>query len=106
MTGWRWSRPRTRPGGGRPFSGRPGGAHPMSRAVFRSGAGLFLISVAALGCVSAEAVSPAAAPAPPEAPQRTVDTTYVPPTGRTIAVPAGGDFQAALNRAQPGDVIT
>ena len=24
----------------------------------------------------------------------------------TIVVPAGGDFQAALNRAQPGDVIT
>ena len=24
----------------------------------------------------------------------------------TIAVPAGGDFQAALGAAQPGDVIT
>jgi hypothetical protein len=30
----------------------------------------------------------------------------VAPTGNTIAVPAGGDFQAALNLAQPGDVIS
>jgi hypothetical protein len=30
----------------------------------------------------------------------------VPPTGRTIAVAAGDDFQAALRTAQPGDVIT
>jgi hypothetical protein len=28
------------------------------------------------------------------------------PTGRTIAVPAGGDLQAALEAAQPGDVVT
>jgi hypothetical protein len=35
-----------------------------------------------------------------------VDTTYVAPTGATIAVNAGGNFQAALNAAQPGDVIT
>jgi len=42
----------------------------------------------------------------PEQPRRFVDTTIVPPSGRTIAVKAGGDFQAALERAQPGDVIT
>jgi hypothetical protein len=35
-----------------------------------------------------------------------VDTTLKPPTGRTIALPAGGDLQAALNAAQPGDVIS
>jgi hypothetical protein len=35
-----------------------------------------------------------------------IDTTYTPPSGRTIAVRAGGDFQAALDQAQPGDVIT
>lgn len=35
-----------------------------------------------------------------------MDTTYAPPAGRTIAVRAGGDFQAALRAAQPGDVIT
>ena len=45
------------------------------------------------------------APIRPELPRAFVDTTYVPPTGATIAVPAGADFQAALNRAQPGDVI-
>ena len=42
----------------------------------------------------------------PELPRTSIDTTYVPPTGRTITVPAGGDFQAALHAAQPGDVIT
>jgi len=42
----------------------------------------------------------------PARPQLLVDTTYVPPTGQTIAVPAGGDFQAALNDARPGDAIT
>jgi hypothetical protein len=41
----------------------------------------------------------------PELPRAYVDTTYVAPTGRTISVAAGGDFQAALNAAQPGDVI-
>jgi hypothetical protein len=42
----------------------------------------------------------------PELPRVCVDTSSVPPTGRTIAVDARGDFQAALRRAQPGDVIT
>jgi len=34
-----------------------------------------------------------------------LDTTYVPPTGPIIRVSSGGDFQAALNTAQPGNVI-
>ncbi len=42
----------------------------------------------------------------PELPREFVDATYVPPTGRTLVVPAGGNFQEALNDAQPGDVIT
>jgi len=42
----------------------------------------------------------------PELPRLRVDTAYAPPVGRTIAVAAGGDFLAALKRAQPGDVIT
>src|ERR1041384_8464985 len=41
----------------------------------------------------------------PELPRVFLDTTYVPPTGATINVPAGGDLQAALNAAQPGDQI-
>jgi len=35
-----------------------------------------------------------------------LNTTLVLPTGKTIVVAAGGDFQAALNTAQLGDVIT
>ncbi|PYM93789.1 MAG: hypothetical protein DME04_09565 [Candidatus Rokuibacteriota bacterium] len=35
-----------------------------------------------------------------------LDTAYSPPTtGRLITVSAGGNFQDALNRAQPGDII-
>ncbi len=52
------------------------------------------------------AVVAAAAPPAPAPPRLSVETTYAPPSGRTIAVAAGDDFQAALNRAQPGDVIT
>src|SRR5439155_25887887 len=47
----------------------------------------------------------ARAAALPERPRVILDTTYVPPTGRTLAVPAGGDPQAALNAAVGGDVI-
>src|SRR5207249_2684876 len=42
----------------------------------------------------------------PELPRAFLDTTLVAPSGQIIAVPAGGDVQAALNAAQPGDVIT
>src|SRR5437588_5344843 len=41
----------------------------------------------------------------PVLPQTYLDTTYVPPTGRTIFVGAGGDLQAAINSAVPGDTI-
>src|SRR5262245_11380414 len=41
----------------------------------------------------------------PERPRVFLDTTYVAPTGRQTTVPAGGDLQAALNAAQPGDTI-
>ena len=44
--------------------------------------------------------------ASPELPRSYVDTTYLPPSGRTINVVAGGDFQTALDTALPGDVIT
>ena len=42
----------------------------------------------------------------PELPRVFVDTRLVPPTGKTIAVAASGDVQAALDTARPGDVIT
>jgi hypothetical protein len=40
----------------------------------------------------------------PTMPQ-TFDATYVAPSGTMINVPAGGDFNAALNKAQLGDTI-
>src|SRR5262245_38982412 len=42
----------------------------------------------------------------PEAPRVYLDTTYTAPKGRAVEVKAGGDLQAALNQARPGDVIT
>ncbi len=42
----------------------------------------------------------------PEPPRLYVETSPVPATGRTLAVPSGGDFQGALDSARPGDVIT
>lgn len=48
----------------------------------------------------------AAAAEKPELPRSFVDTRYVPPSGRTITVHEGSDFQRALDRARPGDVIT
>jgi len=42
----------------------------------------------------------------PELPRVWLDTSLTAPSGRTIAVAAGGDFQAALDAAQPGDTIT
>ena len=41
----------------------------------------------------------------PELPRRRVDTAMPKQTGRTIAVPAGGDLQRAINDAQPGDTV-
>src|SRR4029077_1793863 len=42
----------------------------------------------------------------PALPQTYVNTTYPVQTGSIIPVSAGGDFQAALNAAQPGDTIS
>jgi hypothetical protein len=41
----------------------------------------------------------------PELPREFVDASYAPLTGQRIHVPAGGDLQAAINTAQPGDTI-
>jgi hypothetical protein len=43
----------------------------------------------------------AALPAPP----KTFDTRYAAPGGKTLAVGAGGNLQAALDQAQPGNTI-
>jgi hypothetical protein len=44
-------------------------------------------------------------PKDPELPRVLIDTRYVPPTGTTRTVAAGGNLQGALDAAQPGDVI-
>jgi PKD repeat protein len=49
--------------------------------------------------------SKAQAGAQPELPRTLIDTTYVAPTGNTLTVAAGGNLQAALNAANPGDLI-
>jgi hypothetical protein len=41
----------------------------------------------------------------PQLPRVFLDTTYVPPTGATIRVQAGGSLQTAINSARMGDVI-
>src|SRR5207302_925262 len=48
----------------------------------------------------------AQAQALPALPQTYLNTAYAPPSGSVITVPAGGDFQSALNNAGPGDTIT
>src|SRR5262249_31576253 len=47
----------------------------------------------------------ALAPGDPEPPRVYLNTAYVAPTGRTIAVNAGGNLQSAIDQAQPGDLI-
>lgn len=79
----------------------------MGRVVVGIWGGLLLALVAMSGGVPALGV--AASPAPsntPELPRLSVDTTEVVPSGQTLVVPAGGNFQAALNAAKPGDVIS
>jgi hypothetical protein len=44
-------------------------------------------------------------PGEPEPPRVFLDTTYVTPAGKTINVAAGSAVQAAIDQAQPGDVI-
>src|SRR5262245_60352643 len=86
-----------------PASGRllaRGFGMPQSRCARRLFNSVFVTVCALLGASSATFGQSA-----PARPQALVDTTYVPPTGRVIAVPAGGDFQAALNDARSGDAI-
>lgn len=76
------------------------------RQIIRWSCGLARSVVAALCLMTANGVvEPSSATSTPGLPRFHVDTTYVPPSGRTIAVRAGGNFQSALNSAQPGDVI-
>ena len=73
----------------------------MISGTYRARVGLLLIGIAGLGSAGA-----AGARVAPEQPRQFVETPEQAPSGRTIAVAAGGDFQAALDKAQPGDTIT
>src|SRR5437588_12979175 len=81
------------------------------RTCVRASVALFLIVAAAPRPVllpvrsAAEAQAVAQPNAQVALPQVYLDATYTPLSGNTIAVPAGGDFQAALNNANPGDTI-
>lgn len=62
----------------------------------------FVVTVVVLVCGVDGPHSAQTLPAPP---QVFLDTSIYPATTGTIFVPAGGDFQGALNLAQPGDTI-
>jgi len=64
------------------------------------------VSGLAVGLILPTALVARSEAQPPELPRAFLDTTLVPPSGQTITVPAGGDLQAALDAAQPGDMIT
>lgn len=79
----------------------------MGEIVLRNWFGLLLGLVATVCLIPATVVGDSSSPSSiPELPRLSVDTNYVPPSGQTLAVPAGGNFQAALDAAKPGDVIT
>src|SRR5688572_2839184 len=67
-------------------------------------AGLIQYIAAVTGLVFAALNSQAIAQLP-ELPRELVDASYFPLTGQRIRVPAGGNLQAAINAAQPGDTI-
>jgi uncharacterized protein (TIGR03437 family) len=73
-------------------------------AIFIAVLALMIVIVNRMGYMPGRHIVTAGAE--PELPRVFINTKYAPPTGRTIAVAAGGDFQAAINQAQPGDVIT
>lgn len=65
---------------------------------------LAVVATTLLSPVSVSASSPVAGKTA-ELPRLSVDTSYIPPHGRTHVVRKGENFQAALNAAAPGDVI-
>jgi hypothetical protein len=60
-----------------------------------------LSATVAVASITPVAALAAALPAPPQ----TFDSSYVAPTGVRVNVVAGGNLQAALNNARPGDTI-
>ncbi|HMY20547.1 MAG TPA: hypothetical protein PKA58_29685, partial [Polyangium sp.] len=60
------------------------------------------VAPSAVGCPAGITTSPVVKQS---LPQETVDTTYAAPKGMLHSVKAGEDLQAAINAANPGDVI-
>lgn len=72
------------------------------------GIGLIVIFAACCDGADPVVVADTVAQAPPssaELPRVYVDTRLVEPTGQLLRVAAGGDLQAAIDKAQPGDVV-
>jgi hypothetical protein len=61
--------------------------------------------LAALIVLGVVALTLSAAAQTPELPREVVDASYAPLSGERIHVAAGGDLQAAIEAAQPGDTI-
>lgn len=82
-------------------TGRAGG----SAAITASASGKS--ATASIGVADSPSEPPPAGDpqSPAELPRVYLNTAYVTPAGSTIRVPAGGDLQAALNNARPGDRI-
>jgi hypothetical protein len=59
----------------------------------------------ALVLLADSTLGPPAIAQSPELPREVVDAAYSPLPGQRIHVPAGGNLQAAINAAQPGDTI-
>lgn len=80
----------------------------MRRLASIGAARLAAILLASSACASQAPTGTVNGPGPagtPELPRTYLDTHYVPSSGKSILVQQGGDLQAALNTAQPCDVI-
>jgi hypothetical protein len=74
------------------------------RACFVARTAAFLLAGFLVATIGSQAGAPVSVA--PEIPRARVDTSVVPVSERVLSVPAGGDLQAALDAAQPGDVIS
>ena len=64
-----------------------------------------MVAIVMLAIPAGEGCAATASGVRPALPHEYVDTTVKSSPGRTLTVPAGGDFQAMLDEAQPGDEI-
>jgi len=64
-----------------------------------------MVAIVVLAIPTGEGCAATASGVRPALPHEYVDTTVKSSPGRTLTVPAGGDFQAMLDEAQPGDEI-